>query len=439
MDDMKNTLIIEAEGYEKLSKIEVKRQNYEEAISLLLQAKAKYEEAGLTGQVSILIKKIANLKNLISISPIKAVISSEDKIKLEVNHKENLEERGIEALEKAYESASNGELEKAIEIYNEAYNVYKKLNYDYECKQILWQINEIKEHQKWNKAGKVNIKNLPLKDIISLSQAEKRRSKIQEKLAAPKEKVISKPQKEVSPISISEKTTGPKKPKLLQQIQELEKKEQLRKEKEEEVRKEVQDIRLQKIKAKQEKLLAIQQQQKAEEELTNQANSYLDQANRHIKEKKYDKAKELYSQSIKIFTNLGWNDQLRTLNQELRNIELYKKEDARKEYLAQQRKIQSEQKFQKRVSTVIDEKERFLGKKGTGETVLPPEIKLKLEKARFTKEKAEKEEKIANLGRALARYKYVLELYESIPPEYLDISEEITFIKQKISEIKEKM
>jgi tetratricopeptide (TPR) repeat protein len=309
---------------------------------------------------------------------------------------------------------------------------------NYECKQILWQINEIKEHQKWNKTGKVNIKNLPLKDIISLSHAEQRRRKIQEKLAAPKEKVIFKPQNEISPISISEKTTEPKKPKLLQQIQEQEKKEQLKKEKEEEIRKEVKDIRLQKIKAKQEKLKAIEQQRKAEDELINQANSYLDQANRDIKVKKYDEAKELYTQSIKIFTSLGWNDQVRTLNQELRNIEIYKKEDARKEYLAQQRKIESEQKFQKRVSSVINEKERLLEKNGIGRTVLPPEIKLKLDKARFTKEKAEKEEKVANLGRAVARYQYALELYESIPPEYLDLSEEITFIKQKISEIKEK-
>jgi hypothetical protein len=439
MDNMKNTLITEAEEFERLSKIEVRRQNYEDAIFFLLQAKAKYEEAGLTGQVSILIKEIVKLKNLTSISPIQEVISSEDKAKREINHKENLEERGIETLEKAYESASSGELVKAIEIYDEAYNIYKKLNYDYECKQILWQINEIKEHQKWNKRGRVDIKNLPLKDIISLSEAEKRRRKIQEKLTGPKEKVKIETQKEISSAPISERVIETKKPKLLRQIQEREKKEQLKKEKEEQIRQEMQDIRLQKIKTKQEKLKAIQQQRKEEDELIYQANSYLDQANRNLKNKKYDEAKEFYTRSIKIFTSLGWNNQVKILSQELKNIEIYKKEAARKEYLAQQRIVQSEQKFQKRVSTVIDEKERFLEKKRREEAVLPPEIKLKLEKAQFTKEKAEKEEKIPNLERALARYKYVLELYKSIPPESLDISEEIKYIKQKVSELKEKM
>jgi len=101
MDEIKNILITKAEEFEKLSKIEVKRQNYEEAVSLLFQAKEKYEEAGLTGQVSILIKKIANLKKLIPVSPAGADISSREKIKLEVNPKENLEEKGIELLGKA--------------------------------------------------------------------------------------------------------------------------------------------------------------------------------------------------------------------------------------------------------------------------------------------------------------------------------------------------
>ncbi|TFG17129.1 MAG: hypothetical protein EU531_04340 [Promethearchaeota archaeon] len=438
MDEIKNELITKAEEFEKLSKIEVKRQNYEEAVSLLFQAKEIYEEAGLTGQVSILIKKIANLKKLIPVSPARADISSEEKIKLEVNPKENLEEKGIELLGKAYELALNGELDIAIDLYNEAYNLYKKLNHDYECKQILWQINEIKEHQRWKQAGKIDVTSIPLKDIVSLSQAEKRRRKIQETLSPLKEKTNIPHKKEIPEAAISEKSEL-KKPKLFRQIQEQEKQEQLQKSKEEQIRREVQDIRLQKIREKQEKLRALQQQKNTEQELINQANNYLDQANKNLKKKTYDEAKELYLQSIKIFANLGWNNQVRTLKQELRNIEIYKKEDARKDFLEQQKKIQSEQKFEKRVSAVLNEKERFLEKAKADKALLPPEIKLKLEKAEFTKEKAEKEEKIPNLERALARYQYVLELYKSIPTEFHDTSEEIITIQKKISELKEKM
>lgn len=441
LDEIKNILITEAEEYEKLSKIEVQRQNYEEAISLLFQAKNRYEKAGLMGQVSNIIDKIAWLKNSTTTVSVRKDISKEDPIKLEVNHKENLEVKGIELLEKAYAAVQNGEIDNSIELYNQAYNIYKNLNYDYECKQILWQVNEIKEHQRWTKSGQVDVESIPLKDIVSLSQAEKRRKKIQEQLSEHKVKVKDSPKKAISATSFTDKDTDndfeTKRPKLLQQIQEKEKQEQLLKAKEEKIRKEVQDIRIQKIREKQEKLRKIKEEKEAQEELISQANQYLDQGNKRLKEKKFDEAKEYYSQSIKIFTGLGWNNQVRTLNQELKNIELYKKEDERNLLIEQQKKLQSQQKFEKRVSTILDEKEKYLKKEKTN--ILPPEIRQKLEKANFTKEKAEKEETIPNFKRALARYEYVLELYKTIPQEYLDLSEEIESVEQKISELKEKM
>ena len=439
VEDLKKTLIKEAEDYEKISKIEVKRQNYEEAVKLLFKAKDKYEQAGLTGQISIIIKKIAHLKNLVKDHHINFEPSEQEKINLEVNHKENLELKGTENLEKAYDLTLNGELENAIEMYNNAYNIYKKLNYDYECKQILWQINEIKEHQRWNKKGQVSVKNIPLKDIVSLSQAEKRRRKIQEQLATPKRKEINEIKKEPSTPPLSKEALETTKPKLLRKIQEQEQKDQLRQEKEEQIRKEVQDIRIQKIRQKQEKLRTIQQKKQEEDKLIDEANNYLDKAKRSLKEKKYGDAKEFYVQSIKIFTSLGWNDQIRTLNQELRNIDIYKKQDQRKNYLKQQKIKQSEELFQKRVSNALSEKERYLEKQIADEKALPSELKLKWEKAHFTRQKAEKEEQLNNFERALARYQYVLELYQSIPTEYIESSEEIKSIEKKISELKEKM
>ncbi|MEJ2295826.1 MAG: hypothetical protein P8Y23_13810 [Candidatus Lokiarchaeota archaeon] len=420
MDEIKNILITEAEEYEKLSKIEVQRQNYEEAISLLFQAKNRYEKAGLMGQVSKIIEKIESLKNSITTVLSRKDLFNEDTIKLEVNHKENLEAKGIELLEKAYATVQNGELDSSIEIYNQAYSIYKNLNHDYECKQILWQVNEIKEHQKWTKFGQVGVKSIPLKDIVSLSQAEKRRKKIQEQLSDSKVKVKESTKKDISANTISENDSQIKKPRLLQQIQEKEKQEQLLKTKKEQIRKEVQDLRIQKIREKQEKLRKIKEQKQAQEELINQANHYLDQGNRCLK-----------------FTSLGWNNQVRTLNQELKNIEIYKKEDERKKLLERQKKAQNQQKFEKRVSTILNEKEKYLKKDKMN--ILSPEIRQKLEKANFTRGKAEKEESIPNFKRALARYEYILELYRGIPQEYLDLFEEIAYVQQKISELKEKM
>ena len=439
LDEIKNVLISDAEELEKLAKIEVERRNFKEAVSLLFQAKEKYEEAGLTGQVSILIKHIANLKNQIKPSPVREVNSIEKSVKLEANYKDNREEKGIDMLGKAYDTVLKGELDNAIDLYNEAYNLYKKLNCDYECKQITWQINEIKEHQKWNKAGQGDIKNIPLKDIVSLSQAEKRRKKIQAQLATPAELEVIEAKKEVPSNSAIKKKLEPQKPRLLRQIQEKEKKEQLRQAREEQILKEAQDIRLQKIREKQEKLRKIQEQKQAEEQLIAQANQFLDQANRSLKKKEYDQAKELYTQSIKIFATLGWHNQVRTLKQELKNIEIYKKEDVRKELLAQQRKLESEKQFETRVSTVLNEKERLIEKKKADKSIMSPEIKLKLEKAKFTEEKAEKEEKAQNYRRSLARYEYVLELYKSISSEIFDTSNKIIDLQNKISELKEKM
>ncbi len=439
LDDMKNILIKEAENYEKRSKIEAQNKNYDDAIALLFQAKENYEKAGLTGQSSIIIKEIVRLQSLKKEEQIQIELSRGEEIRLEINHKENLETKGTETLEKAYKLALKGELDDAIDMYNEAYNIFKKLNYDYECKQILWQINEIKEHQRWTRGGKGNKQDIPIKDIVSLSQAEKRRMKIQNQLTSHVRPSKGEPIKEILPTSPSESIREVKKPKLFQQIQERERNQQLQEEKEEELLKGIQDNRILKIREKQEKLRIIKQQKEAEEGLIKQANILLDQGNRSIKDKKYDDAKQYYLQSIKIFSSLGWNNQVKTLNQELRNIEIYKQEDEKKYYLEQQKRQLSEEKFQKRVSTAISEKERYREKQEAMHSNLPPEIKIKLEKAEFTKLKAQKEETTQNFSRALARYQYVLDLYKSIPKENFNASEEIKSLEKKISELKEKM
>ncbi|MHA1458432.1 MAG: hypothetical protein ACTSQR_02080 [Promethearchaeota archaeon] len=101
-------------------------------------------------------------------------------------------------------------------------------------------------------------------------------------------------------------------------------------------------------------------------------------------------------------------------------------------------KLKQEQEFQGRVSKVMSEKERYNKKLRQQQTALPPDIRNKIEKIKLIQEKAEKEESSKNFSRALARYQYILELYESIPKESVDLSNEISEMEQKILDLNQK-
>ena len=66
-------------------------------------------------------------------------------------------------------------------------------------------------------------------------------------------------------------------------------------------------------------------------------------------------------------------------------------------------------------------------------------MKQTLEKADMLKEKAEKEIGAHKFQRALGRYQYILELYNTIPAEKADLTGEISIIKKKITDLEAKM
>ena len=53
--------------------------------------------------------------------------------------------------------------------------------------------------------------------------------------------------------------------------------------------------------------------------------------------------------------------------------------------------------------------------------------------------KAEREESMNKFSRVLARYQYILQLYESIPKDSIDLSIKVSEIEQKIIELKAKL
>jgi hypothetical protein len=422
----------EAEDLENLSKIEIKKNNYDSAISLLLQAKDIYSQLGLTGQVGILIREIVRLRNLNLnkkkvIEPPKTFIQ---KIKEENNKK--TENTGIELLENARNFALEGDLNEAIKFYNDAYNLFKKMNSDFECKQILLQINEIKEYQKWEQSNKSKGVKVTVKDIVALSNAEKRRLKIQEQLEPKKQlKIVQSEPKVVKEERIE--------PKLFQQLTEKAKLEEEMKKRELMILQEQQELRKQKIRERGEKLREIQEKKKREESLIKEAEQNLDKAKDCLNKNKFDEAKLYYEKAIEIFNELGWFNQVKTIQRELFNIDVYKKEKEKKLQQEIFIKQKTEEEFQKRVVKTLSEQYTYQEQQLKKLSVLPPDIKIKLDKANLIKEKIKKEKELKNYSRVLGRYQYLLELYKSIPKDNIDLSEEISEIEKKISELKEKL
>jgi hypothetical protein len=102
-------------------------------------------------------------------------------------------------------------------------------------------------------------------------------------------------------------------------------------------------------------------------------------------------------------------------------------------------KQKKQEEFQKRVASTLTEQKRFQEKQLKKLSALPPEVKVKLEKAKLIKLKAEKDEELKRYTRVIGRYEYLLDLYKSIPVEFVNLSEEISDAEKKISDLKEKL
>ncbi len=435
------------------SKIAIRNKNYTSAISSLLIAKDLYTKLGLTGEIGIVIKEIVRLKNLekdengsLTVSkdkfitpgdrlPFKSSLNREKVAQSEDNQISEI--KGNEILELARNLALEDKFDESVKLYNKAYNIFNQLNYKYECKQILWQINEIKEYQRWGQLRKSKGIQVPLKDIVALASAERRRQKIQKGLGVvrkPIELAGSKLEKQKDPV-----ITQRKKYKLFEQMKKSEEMEKELANRSISMVQEQDNQRNQKWKEQQNKLKLLREKKMQVETLTVKAQDLLNKGNQCLQQKDYDEAKSLYKQAIELFTQLGWRDQITVLRNELLNIDRYKKEEELKLERATLKKLEDEQEFQKKVLSVLSEKQKYKAKLQQRQLALSPEIKNKLEKAELIRAKAEKEESMNKFSRVLARYQYILQLYESIPKDSIDLSIKISEIEQKILKLKAKL
>lgn len=137
----------------------------------------------------------------------------------------------------------------------------------------------------------------------------------------------------------------------------------------------------------------------------------------------------LLEQAKNIYSKLGFQGKISMIDKRisrLNNLVKFEKQDSTV-------KTKGDVAFQKRVDDVIKEKQRFTEKKLTEQRVIPPEMQRKLEKVDLLVEKAEKEEKLGKYSRVIGRYKYILEIYHSIPKDIRDFSQQIYDIEKKIA------
>jgi len=434
-------LIKEAEKLEERSKSQIRLKNYDSAISSLLEAKELYTRIGLTGQIGIVIKEIVRIKNLKRSDPtttttlevLEEIDDSEIKEDSEIT--EYSEKNGYNILDKARELTMEEKYNDALKLFDQAYTLFTKINYDFESKQILWQINEIKEHLRWKQTGKRLINKVNTKDIVTLASAERRRMKLQKQIETPK---ISQTEKSLINPPIKKETMETKYPKLFQQRIKEQEKMQEEKKFQGNILKHHDSVRKQQNEDRRERVRLLQEKKKMEETLLKEAENLLADGNRALVSKDYDNATSSYQQAIKIFNQMGWLDQTRTLQKELRNIELYKKEEQRKIEQKILIKKKDDHEFQKRVDSITSEKQRYEEKKMQQQVVLPPMIRNKLEKVNLAKIKAEKEEEMGKFERVISRFQFILEEYKSIPNDVIDLSSEISATEQKLMELKEK-
>lgn len=248
----------EADNLEKQAKEEIKNRNYNHAIVLLKKAKSLNAQLGYTGQIGIIEKKIARVKNLIKFE------SSKDEGGPDRDNA-IMEKEGDRLINTAKKHELDKNYKQALKFYKEAFSVFEKLNYRFQC------------------------------------------DKIQEEIKSIKEKVEPKPPK------ISKKS-------------EIEAQRYGSQEKESEGYLSIEQQKQKELEAKRERLKKFKERKERENKLFKEAEELLDKGNHCIKNQEFEDAKFFYEKSMEIFKELGWQNQVKILEKEISNIEKYREE-----------------------------------------------------------------------------------------------------------------
>ncbi len=329
---------------------------------------------------------------------------------------------------KAKQEMKNKNYDLAILLFKDARDIYLQLNFHGKVgfidKQIV-QLKRIMEH----------ISRTKKKHVIQQSNTVK--YKLNSEVEIEKEKLIEsnniRTNRETD-LMLAEK----RRKTLRQQVEEREKKAIFESKRTAKIRMR-EEQKEQEIQAREVKLKKNANEQKKKKDMTDKANRAMEQAKLSIDKKEFNEAKALYRKSIDIFKTLGWFDQVDILYKEIKNIENYKIDYLRKTRFEAHARQQIKEQFQKRVDGLLMEEKKQEQMKAERLKVLPPGTKRIIEKADLMKVKADNEVNIHKYQRALNRYQYILELYNSIPADKIDLTYYINEIEKKIAELEMKM
>ncbi len=171
------------------------------------------------------------------------------------------------------------------------------------------------------------------------------------------------------------------------------------------------------------------------DQLEKKAEVLENQSKLEFNKKNYSTVISLLEEAKAIYSQLGFHGKIGMINQRIirvRNLIKFEEQDATV-------RTQREQDFQNRVQEVLNEQQKYNEKELARQGELPPEIKKTLEKVNMVIIKSEREEKLGKYPRVIGRYKYILELYNSIPKDSIDLSTEISEIEKKLSLLRTKI
>ncbi len=278
--------------------------------------------------------------------------------------------------------------EKMIPIYAELKEIYKKLNYNFLANKAETEMFKYQKHIKLSKLSQNTI-------------VDKKPEIIQKK-----------EQKEVKKIPIA--PIIPQTSPLISQESQLNK-----------------VVNHNAKKSRAEKIKELQRKKAIEQQNVEKANAILDKAQSHMKKKEFELAAKFYSESSEIFKQIGWNQQASQLKQESLHMQEMQEDYLKKLEKIKLRKQQEQEMYDARASKILAKKEEKIRLEQEALNRLPPEIQRKLDLAKVFLQKTEKMESKGKIVKSLARYKYLLELYDEIPVT----DEQKNMIKDKIKKL----
>lgn len=184
-------------------------------------------------------------------------------------------------------------------------------------------------------------------------------------------------------------------------------------------------------KSRAEKIKELQRKKEIEQQNVDKANIILDKAQSHMKKKEFELAAKFYNESSEIFKQIGWNQQASQLKQESLHMQEMQEEYLKKMEKIEIKKQKEQELYDARASKIIAEKEEKIRLEQEALNKLPPEIQRKLDLAKVFLQKTEILESKGKIEKSLARYKYLIELYDEIPVT----DEQKNMIKDKIKKL----